>query len=249
MNKVKKYIKYGLAILLAVTVGYTVFADTSYTPMAAINYERAVEEENQAYNAYLTKQYSRCVYESELATAKLTDHFNSVRLLESTEDEKSLVDKSNWECTNESPLEQEKPLDAKIDPIQEQPELITDIDVLLKEACDEHADETVSCQKIMKGVFQADSGQCTKGVGASTLNCGNMRPGSGTYGDPDIEWTIYDAPGNGQFRKYATLRDGVFDNVALYSQLYEGTSIAYMQKVWATAGDWWGDTVRQYANS
>lgn len=97
----------------------------------------------------------------------------------------------------------------------------------------------------MRGVFRADSGFCTAGVGKRTNNCGNIRPGSGKYGDPGRNWVAESSPGNGYFRKYQTLEDGIYDNVALYVQLYEGMAVRDMQRVWARAGNYWGDTVFQ----
>ena len=118
----------------------------------------------------------------------------------------------------------------------------------LIDACETQAKNPTSCFKIMRGVFKADSGFCKDGVAARTNNCGNMRPGSGKYGDKTISWTSYAVPGNGYFRKYSTMKDGIFDNVALYSQLYEGKSVEYMRDVWAHAGQNWANTVYQSIN-
>ena len=94
----------------------------------------------------------------------------------------------------------------------------------------------------MTGVFVADSSWCTKGAGARNNNCGNARPGSGKYGDPDSKW----APAPGRWRNYPTLKDGINDNVALYAQLYEGSSVDYMRRVWAGGSHNWAKTVNQY---
>lgn len=119
----------------------------------------------------------------------------------------------------------------------------------LTDACNKYAKNPSSCFKIMRGVFKADSGFCKNGVAARTNNCGNMRPGTGKYGDKTINWTSYPVLGNGYFRQYATIKDGIYDNVALYSQLYEGTSVEYMRNVWAHAGQNWANTVYQSINT
>lgn len=114
----------------------------------------------------------------------------------------------------------------------------------LSNACDKYAANPASCKKIMEGVFVADSSFCTKGQGARNNNCGNMRPGSGKYGDSDISWTVYN-----NFRVYATLEDGIMDNVALYAQLYEGLDIRTMANKWAEGSNNWYRTVNQYAHN
>jgi len=113
----------------------------------------------------------------------------------------------------------------------------------LADACVKHAEDPVSCLKIMEGVFVADSSWCTAGAGARNNNCGNARPGSGKYGDPDVNWTA-----SNNWRKYETLEDGIYDNVAIYARLYEGKSIHYMSNVWAGGSQNWLNTVTQYAN-
>lgn len=113
----------------------------------------------------------------------------------------------------------------------------------LREACQMHAKQPAQCYGIMYGVFVADSSWCTAGVGARNHNCGNARPGSGKYGDPGINWVA-----SNNWRKYSSLRDGVFDNVALYAQLYEGTSIDYMRRNWAGGSHNWARIVSQYSN-
>lgn len=111
----------------------------------------------------------------------------------------------------------------------------------LAQACDIWADDPDYCVKVMTGVFVADSSWCTAGVGAKNNNCGNMRPGSGKYGDPDVEWIA-----SNNWRKYDTIRDGIYDNVALYSQLYEGTSVDYMRRYWAGGSYNWSAIVNSY---
>lgn len=113
----------------------------------------------------------------------------------------------------------------------------------LWKACAKHANDVKMCYAVMNGVFKADSAWCTKGVGARTLNCGNLRPGSGKYGDPDIEWTPHN-----NWRKYNTIEDGIYDNVAVYSQLYEGTTPEYMRTTWAGGSYNWKATVQQSIN-
>jgi hypothetical protein len=115
---------------------------------------------------------------------------------------------------------------------------------ILRNECRLKAQDGDSCYRIMEGVFIADSGFCTEGIGARTNNCGNIRPGSGKYGDSDVKWTV-----DTNFRSYATIEDGIKDNVSLYVQLYEGMSIWNMSRVWAGGSDDWYRTVNQYANS
>lgn len=256
MKIVKNYIKYGLFILCGLIIGsvaHSVYANDSRVLEKEGEYQEALElvaESDRRMNqlevhkaediAKIEAEYAPyiqeeaqinksantllCNKEVELAKAKLESSFNGDLEL-SDEDSIRLSEKVLWKCG------------------EVEVEAVTEIDTLLVEACTKHASNQETCPKIMKGVFAADSGICTKGAGASNLNCGNIRPGSGKYGDKDVHWTVYN-----NFRKYATMRDGVFDNVALYAQLYEGQSIDYMQKVWARAGDHWGNTVRQYAN-
>lgn len=93
----------------------------------------------------------------------------------------------------------------------------------------------------MTGVFIADSSWCTKGAGAKNNNCGNIRPGSGKYGDSDVEWKAIN-----NWRVYTTLEDGIYDNVAIYAQLYEGKSLDYMRRVWAGGSYNWSKIVSYY---
>ena len=260
MEIVKNYIKYGLFILCGLILGslvYSAYADDSKVIEKEMEYKEAIELRS-ASDGRLGKLYENmnieiekikdeyrpyiedeekvnvhanqfvCTREVELAKAKLQDNLDGVLEL-TPEDIKRISEKTLWKCVKEMV---EVNLEAD------------DMDILLSEACTKHADNVDTCPKIMKGVFVADSGVCTKGVGAKTLNCGNLRPGSGKYGDQDVRWTAYN-----NFRKYDTIRDGVFDNVAVYAQLYEGQSIDYMQRVWAMGSNTWGNTVRQYANS
>ena len=250
------YVKYGLLVICGLIIGsvvHSVFADDIELPIAENNHEEAVglltasdnrmnklienmeadiQEIRNDYAPYIQDEEKVnshakelvCKTESTLATVKLQAGIDEEIEL-TPEDYKRLSEKKLWKCTEE---------------VEES----TEIDELLIEACSKHASNQETCPKIMKGVFQADSAQCTQGVGATNLNCGNIRPGSGKYGDPDIQWTV-----NNNFRKYESLSDGVFDNVALYAQLYEGQSIDYMRRVWARGGQGWADTVNQYANS
>lgn len=94
----------------------------------------------------------------------------------------------------------------------------------------------------MKGVFTADSAFCTKGAGAKNNNCGNVRPGSGKYGDKDVKWIA-----SNNWRRYKTLEDGIMDNVALYVQLYEGKSFDYMRINWAEGSYNWMNIVKSTA--
>ena len=113
----------------------------------------------------------------------------------------------------------------------------------LADACIKHAEDPVSCLKIMEGVFVADSGFCTAGAGAKNNNCGNARPGSGNSGDPAVTWIARD-----NWRVYETIEDGIYDNVAIYAEFYEGTSIEYMHHWWSMYSPNWDVTVRQYSN-
>ena len=118
---------------------------------------------------------------------------------------------------------------------------LTKEDILWK-ACEKHALNTKTCFGIMKGVFLADSGFATKGAGAKHLNPGNARPGSGKYGDKDVKWTAVN-----NWRHYKTLSDGIYDNTAIYAQLYEGKSVEYMRIRWAgNASKNWSSTVLKH---
>lgn len=113
----------------------------------------------------------------------------------------------------------------------------------LQAACDKHSKDPKMCYAVMNGVFKADSAWCTKGAGAKNLNCGNVRPGSGRYGDPETQWIA-----KNNWRKYSTLEDGIYDNVAIYAQLYEGKSVEYMRTTWAGGSYNWKATVQQSIN-
>ena len=130
-----------------------------------------------------------------------------------------------------------------IDPVKPEPIKPETKEDTLWLACGKHAQDQEVCYKIMTGVFVADSSWCTKGQGKSNRNCGNIRPGSGKYGDPEIEWVSVN-----NFRRYATIEEGIYDNVALYAQLYEGKSIEYMRNVWAGGSLDWKRTVLKYYN-
>jgi len=124
-----------------------------------------------------------------------------------------------------------------------EPEEHPDKYYMLADACIKHAQDPLSCLKIMEGVFVADSGFCTAGAGKTNNNCGNARPGSGKYGDSGINWIA-----SNNWRKYETIQDGIYDNVAIYAQLYEGHTIYYMSNVWAGGSQNWLNTVTQYSN-
>ena len=114
---------------------------------------------------------------------------------------------------------------------------------MLMNACKKHAKNTNLCFDTVNGIFIADSSCGTKGAGANNNNPGNVRPGSGKYGDHEITWIR-----NHGWRKYKTLKDGVYDNVAIYAQLYEGSSLLQLANAWAEGSINWRYTVQKSIN-
>lgn len=92
----------------------------------------------------------------------------------------------------------------------------------------------------MNGIFMADSSFCTKGAGKTHNNCGNVRPGSGDHGDPDIEWKSVN-----NWRHYESIEDGIYDNVAIYAQLYEGKGWTHLKR-WAGGSSSWLANVQHW---
>lgn len=110
-------------------------------------------------------------------------------------------------------------------------------------ACQKHSQSPNECFKVVRGIFMADSKFCTEGAGAKNNNCGNVRPGSGKYGDKDVQWESVN-----NWRKYKTLSDGIHDNVAVYVQLYEGKGLDYLGENWAEGSPTWIANVKHYYN-
>lgn len=91
------------------------------------------------------------------------------------------------------------------------------------------------CVCVENAIFTHDSGWATAGVGKKTNNPGNMRPPR--LWQPSVPLTIYKAPGNGVFARFATLEEGVQANVELYTRHYaKYTTADALVSAWAGGG-------------
>jgi len=88
----------------------------------------------------------------------------------------------------------------------------------------------------MKGVFLADSHYGTKGLGAKNNNPGNRLCSKVFYKEKG-------GKGAGRFCKYSSMKSGIWENVYLYSALYENHSIKALSKRWADGSKSWENIV------
>jgi len=237
MNNTKQIIKVAMWILLGIMVSamsvnvFVGMGDSTANALAAEAQE--IMEEFRAAKAELK------TVQIELAEKEATVEFWRTKRDENTAKQNAYINEAiiEEEIAIAPPIVEVAVVDRFIEPVTGDK---TKEDYLVG-ACNYWAKNANKCVDIMTGVFIADSSWCTQGQGARNLNCGNVRPGSGKYGDPNVEWT-----NSNNFRKYESIRDGISDNVALYVQLYEGKSLAYMKEYWAGNSENWKLIVSPY---
>jgi hypothetical protein len=100
---IQTYGKLALTVVLTLVIALTVTAQGAATPEAHGTYDKKVEAEIDAYNAYLFAKKERCLAEKELATAKVLDYLNKERSLENGEVLEKLVNKTKWSCNDSLP--------------------------------------------------------------------------------------------------------------------------------------------------
>ena len=76
-----------------------------------------------------------------------------------------------------------------------------------------------------------DSAFGTKGIATRTKNPGNMRCVADLFSPHGAE--CIESPGNGHFQSFASLEDGVRQNVSLYIRRYAGRTPDETTRIWA----------------
>ena len=105
MNRTKQLAIITISVIALSLVGYSVFAQTAYTPDAELTYNERVSDRKVVQDLLKKAQYEECLSEVALADAKATDYFNGIRKLKEGEDISALVAKSQKTCVELTPPE------------------------------------------------------------------------------------------------------------------------------------------------